>query len=212
MTDSLESRKNAPHKSAAEPAATTRIDRAHVAQTTLEKPAVPAVEWVAAAAGMSPAHAPEQLQRQAGQLADVLRRRVRELDHRESQLNAQMAQFESQSRAARLLLQDRILELDRQQAECETRLRDALERQHRAESEAVGRSGRTAVELDRISAALAEREIRVEAEENRLRLAAQQMQARRESSMQLVRQLMRSVERRRQAVEDSAAQAAAPTG
>jgi hypothetical protein len=59
----------------------------------------------------------EPLRRQAAQLAEYLRERQSELDHRESQLNAQVAQFESDARAARLWLAEREAEhVERQQA------------------------------------------------------------------------------------------------
>jgi chromosome segregation ATPase len=55
--------------------------------------------------------AEEQLRRQAEQLAEYLRARQRELDHREAQLNAQLAQLESDVRTARIWLGEREAEI-----------------------------------------------------------------------------------------------------
>jgi hypothetical protein len=73
----------------------------------------------------------EQLRRQAEQLADYLRSRQRDLDHRESQLNAQSAQLESDARTARIWLGERESELrEREEAEIalERELRQRLDR------------------------------------------------------------------------------------
>jgi hypothetical protein len=77
----------------------------------------------------------EQLQHHAEQLADYLRTRQRELDHRESQLNAQTAQLESDVRTARIWLGER-----------EADLEDRLQRQVALENEWHER-------LDRLAAA-----------------------------------------------------------
>ena len=66
----------------------------HEGENALRTPGEPAIEE------LPPDLADEQLRRQAEQLAEYLRGRQRELDHRESQLNAQSAQLESDARTA----------------------------------------------------------------------------------------------------------------
>jgi hypothetical protein len=101
--------------------------------------------------------AEEQLRRQAEQLAEYLRARQRELDHRESQLNAQSAQLESDARTARIWLGERESEiLDREQfyITLEAQCRQRLDRLAAAEStlnrraEAVEHSGGPSCEMD----------------------------------------------------------------
>jgi hypothetical protein len=115
----------------------TRIDAAHSVQVGSEKsPGICEPEALPPQSGpesLSEAEA-EKLHRQAAQLAEYLRERQSELDHREAQLNAQVAQLESDARAARLWLGERDAEL--------------LERHH-----ALARSEReVAKRLDRLAA------------------------------------------------------------
>jgi hypothetical protein len=126
----------------------TRIDPAHhhggddrslqdislpdaAASSALAAPGEPAVE------ALPPDQADEQLRRQAEQLAEYLRARQRELDHRESQLNAQAAQLESDARTARIWLGEREAELqdrEREQNALESLWRRRLDRLAAAEA------------------------------------------------------------------------------
>ena len=93
----------------------TRIDAAHLATEGQSERVGPGdhsaqqVATVAAesaiAAGPRDAQSPaQQLRTQAAQLADYLRQRQRQLDHRQAQMHAQIAQLESDARAARMSL------------------------------------------------------------------------------------------------------------
>ncbi|MCC6125270.1 MAG: hypothetical protein IT426_09930 [Pirellulales bacterium] len=100
-------------------------------ESALVAPGEPAVE------SLPPDLAGEQLRRQAEQLAEYLRARQRELDHRESQLNAQAAQLESDARTARIWLGEREAELqdrEREQNALESLCRRRLERLAAAEA------------------------------------------------------------------------------
>jgi len=82
-----------------------RFDPPHEAQTAQ------VVEPSAASTPAASSPAEEPIRVQADQLAEHLRIRQKELDHRESQLNSQAARLESQERAARLWLSQREAEL-----------------------------------------------------------------------------------------------------
>jgi hypothetical protein len=108
----------------------------------LTMPGEPSVEE------LPPDLAAEQLRRQGEQLAEYLRSRQRELDHRESQLNAQVAQLEADARTARIWLGERETDIqNRHEAQI------ALERQCRQR-------------LDRLAAAEASLQRRTAAPEN----------------------------------------------
>ncbi len=77
----------------------------------------------------------KQIQFQAGQLANHLRTRQKELDAREAELNSWIAQFESEARAAHLWIEERETDLSardealaRQQEECCQAEREAKRR------------------------------------------------------------------------------------
>jgi hypothetical protein len=170
-----------------------------------------------------------QLATQTAQLVRELDLRQKDLDHRESQLHAQMAQLEQSVRAARLWATEKEAQIaahldDSQSREYEVRTRlDRL-----AAAEAASRRAVAAKEQE--LAAREETLRRHEAElENRDRLLARQSAAeqltrrdfqsqqqrardecayekqridvRREASLELIRQLFAAVERRRQSVE-----------
>jgi septal ring factor EnvC (AmiA/AmiB activator) len=100
------------------PAPDTRIDAAHSIAVGAENPPdglAAEVFLPPIASASTPEEAEEQLHRQAAQLAEYLRTRQRELDHRESRLNAEIAQLESEARAARLWLREREVELHERQ-------------------------------------------------------------------------------------------------
>lgn len=90
----------------------TRIDAPHAVTGGAE--ATAAAKGPATAS--VPGTMPEELQRQARQLETHLQKRQLELDHRESQLNARLAEFERESRAARLWFAERERELSAVQA------------------------------------------------------------------------------------------------
>ncbi len=92
--------------------AEARIDAAHHAAA----PQVPD-PGAGSASGKEPDAAAEQLRTQANQLAEHLRGRQKDLDHREAELNARNAQLESDLRGARLWLSERIAELQQRAAE-----------------------------------------------------------------------------------------------
>jgi hypothetical protein len=112
----------------------TRIDRAHVVDNAAARDAggEPEVEKgdAAPAGGETPRGAPsaddseaaaEQLRNQAEQLAAYLRSRQRDLDQRESRLNARMAQVDASARNTRMTLNQQQAELaERESALAET--------------------------------------------------------------------------------------------
>ena len=217
----------------------TRIDTAHVlANNEAESPAlcptaVPERRDTAGLCGESMLVA-EQLRTQAAQLADHLRARQRDLDHRESQLNARVAQIDNDARNARLHLKQSERELEEKEREvqaCLARLATAeaaATRKHQADDEgsvAAQGEGETggAAEQDLVKAGdpltLPERERALEARtaalkkareafekerkraEEALEYQRQQIDAHRETSQQLVRQMLAGLERRRASIE-----------
>ncbi|MGA2031662.1 MAG: hypothetical protein ABSG68_05360 [Thermoguttaceae bacterium] len=99
---------NLPDSFAAEPLVVplgARIDAPH----TPAAGASPPDEKVS---GNDSSVALEQIETQAAQLAEILRARQQELDHREAQVNARDAQLDSEERAARLWLSQRLAELE----------------------------------------------------------------------------------------------------
>lgn len=85
-----------------EVAVVTRVDPPHVPASALpEIPQTPQLEPVTPLAADS-----DLVARHAGELADHLRSRQRDLDRRESQLHAQWARHESELRTSRLLIRE----------------------------------------------------------------------------------------------------------
>ncbi len=99
-----------------------------------------------------------QAQVQATQLAEHLRRRQQELDHREAELNAWAAQLERDTRAARLWLDERNAELDEtaQPAETIVLQEDAIRRMAEALAERQRRLAESESELEAQREALQE--------------------------------------------------------
>jgi len=171
----------------------TRVDPPHVAAT--QGAGSPAAGQDAAPPPAQPSAIAERLRVQAEQLAAHLRARQQELDHRQSQINANMAQLDCDTRAARLWLMEREAEL-----------------KERAEGLA-GQEGEVQARLERLAAVEAALRQRPETDadagadsarqqaEAALCYEQQQVEAGRQSAAQLVRQLMANVERRREAVE-----------
>jgi hypothetical protein len=176
--------------------------------------------------------ASEQLQRQAEQLAHYLRARQEELDHREAQLNAEIAQLESDLRKARLCLSEREAEQDERRQELDNREKEILERLERlaaadaalkrkpgAELEFAGRSDHLPLEnkqLARQMADLKEERRRWEIErqeaENALQYERQQLEARQEASLQLIRQRESQLEKYRAALESEVLKSSSGSG
>lgn len=109
--------------------ATNRIDPPHEAYSTVPAPDPSAVLPPSTATPVADEPAAEQIRLQADQLAAHLRSRQKELDHREAELNSRIARWESESRAARLWLDERDADVAsrddesaRQQQEVEKRL------------------------------------------------------------------------------------------
>ena len=107
----------------------TRIDRAHVMSTGSATGPVDTVgEALATASDLDDsAGAAEGLRNQADELAAYLRSRMKDLDHRESLLNARSAQFDASLRNAQAALNER-------QAELSQREHDLAEREREVES------------------------------------------------------------------------------
>jgi chromosome segregation ATPase len=120
-------------------------------------------DLIAAITGESPEARRELLEMQANQLSEHLRERLREVDRREAQLNARVAQMESDLRSSRVWLREQEHEFAEREAELRRQLDD---------SRLLG-EGQTAA-VDRTDAesdptTLAERESQVQLKENELR-------------------------------------------
>jgi hypothetical protein len=192
----------------------SRIDGAHRASAASEPaPRSASPELAAAAAGHSATHVAEQLERQTEQLGRHLRDQSRDLDRREAQLNAHLAQLDRDARAARLLHAERTQAFSERESQYFAKLRELSLREAQLAAVAVpstdtplhGDDDQVTQQLHD----LRERQIRLEAEEHRQRLAWQRLEARRAADMQLARQLMRSLERRRLSLDDDEARHAA---
>lgn len=123
-------------------AVSPRFDAAHPAAgghtgegLELPEPAVPAPALLAAVAGKSDVAA-DQLQQQAGELADHLRRRQHELGRRESVLNARSAVYDDQQRSARLWLREQQLDLESRESALR-RQQEELKKQARSRQESA---------------------------------------------------------------------------
>ena len=167
-----------------------------------------------------------QLDRQAAQLGEALDQRAQQLDRREAQLNARAAELEQALRTARLWAQERERELHDRQAELDAR-QQRVEKREQALTEEDERLQRQAAELrcrmaelERLDEQLARREAACRASmaelekqrvqwQNALQHERQKIDLRRTASLQLVRLLMRGVERRRATIEHWAARLAA---
>jgi len=111
------------HESRASDLPATRVDAPHVPDdraAVLERFEAPSAEVLRAVAGRDGAVAIRQLERQTGQLAANLQSRQRDLARRESELNAQLAAFESEMRTTRLIVREREEQLLRQVQRKET--------------------------------------------------------------------------------------------
>ncbi|MCE9544212.1 MAG: hypothetical protein K8T25_01620 [Planctomycetia bacterium] len=160
-----------------------------------------------------------QLRRHAAQLATHLDRMREQLDQREAELNARVAETESQLRTARLWLSERDQEIAHRTADIDERtktlqqgetqlamqqsllaeqMQELHSRQVRlaaAEAQVAAREGAG----DQASADLLRQRQELHSTLNRQQ---QQIDRRRLASVELVRQLLRGCQRRREAVED----------
>jgi hypothetical protein len=135
-SDSMALSEDSPTPDAIHRQPATRVDAAHpplasnhaTALLPVDAPQPAPRETVMAATGRSPVHAQVQLQMQAAQLGDQLKRRQEELDRREAQMNAETAELENELRQARLWLRERTEELDRREAEMQAQA-DSLQEQ-----------------------------------------------------------------------------------
>ncbi len=149
----------------------TRIDPAHPIRSKepLELGAGPR-ELALIAAGDMASHTGEQIRTQAGQLAGHLRAKQKQIDHREAQLNARIAQLEREVRTSRLWCAEREHLFIQRERELEQEVAEL-----RQEIKAFSASEVSAyAELDEHRAELREREADLDAREHRL--CAGQMQ------------------------------------
>ena len=119
----------------------TRVDAPHVAhgdaaaeqeeplgQALLEVAAEPTPSLLAAVAGETLESRREQLQLQVSQLAGHLRERLREVDRRESAINARVSQLEADLRTSRLWLRERENEFQQREQELRQQIDELEER------------------------------------------------------------------------------------
>jgi DNA repair exonuclease SbcCD ATPase subunit len=127
----------------------TRIDRPHVMPTTAEPGSIPAEIVDEALAEISDlddsAAAGVELHHQADELAAYLRARLKELDHRESLLNARSAQLDAALRGAQAMINERQVELAGREQELADRERD-FESHPEARTPAVTESQPSSIE------------------------------------------------------------------
>ncbi len=157
----------------------------------------------------------EQLQRQAEQLAHFLRDRQGELDHREAQLNAEIAQLETDLRRERLYFSEREAEQELRRQELDKREKEILERLERlaaadavlkrktgAEAELAARSAGHTLENAQPARQLSnlndQRQRHLEEAENRLAQAQAETQKFQEQLTAQRRELREEIHRERQ--------------
>ena len=123
----------------------------------------PSADLIAAVTGQSAEARREQLELQADQLSEHLRERLREVDRREAQLNARVAQLESDLRSSRVWLREQEHEFAEREAELRRQLEDAHVRGE------TGVDAAETVDLESAHAELAERERQLALKANDLR-------------------------------------------
>lgn len=193
-----------------------RIDKPHApiaAESNSAAAADHPEKKIPATVAAMPETVAQQLRTQAAQLAGHLRSRQRDLDHRDAQINAKIAQVETASRALRLWEQERGEELAEKSADLrkqEQVLKRRLARLAASEAAAMRVAERAAQQK-------ASRQLETERKraEEALRHERQQIDAHREAAMEMVRRALAGVEKHRAAVEARARclaeQAARPT-
>lgn len=166
-----------------------------------------------------------QLRIQADQLALHLRSRQRELDRREAELNARAAQFDHEGRVARLTLGQQQEDFEQRSAALQTQERDVEQRLARLagveatldrkraewEEQHTRREEQLAARADRLEKEAAEQQVsrerflaEMERRESDLLAQKKKIDLRREASLQLVRQLLAGLQRRRLEIETRA--------
>lgn len=182
----------------------TRVDPAHVVLRDESVPD-PSVDIPETGRGSQREELERSLQRQANQLAEHLRQRRRELDHRESKLNAQLALLENDNRRARLWLAGREAELEeardelrRRQEELEDRAKRLAEEASRPAPEHLERQRK----LDAREAELQAREARLQGWEMDLRASTEEVQSLRGELDAEVRARGETLEEERAAFEE----------
>jgi septal ring factor EnvC (AmiA/AmiB activator) len=102
-----------------------RTDTPHATMKNCPKTVEPVpVKLAMAAAGQSAEQSADQLEAQAGQLASYLQERQRDVDGREAQLNARVAQLENELRTARLWVRERDHEFSEREQVLQQRIAD----------------------------------------------------------------------------------------
>jgi hypothetical protein len=181
MTKSnAERRKNHPNREASRPVTEKRIDGRHAlgdaepahgsGPSTAEQAAM-AIQTLPPKLATA-SSAADHLRTQAVQLAEYLRTRQRDLDHREAQLNAQSAQIESGQRSARLWVSQRETEVEAQQqamARRQTEIESAAAEVERRLQEAAEWEKDLQRRRDELDAGATENRLRVEEREQSLR-------------------------------------------
>jgi len=201
-----------PAEKAAKPAGEVRVDPPHEVCKAPQPPepqveeSNPNLAGPAAGGDVAASQLPDscdavaqRLRTQAAQLAAHLGARQQELDHREGELNARAAELDRDLRTARLWLAEREADLNGRDEEAAARERQVVQRLARLAVAETAQEGRA-----QTPEAIAGREEGLQRREAALQLEQQQLDARREVSLQLVRQLLAGVERQRQAVEQHA--------
>ncbi len=148
----------------------------------------------------------QQVQSQAAQLAEHLRVRQQELDHREAELNAWAAQLERDARAARLWLEERSAELEEtaQPAETIVLQEDAIRRMAEALAERERHLAGSETELEAQRAALQAFHEQLTADRQRL---DEESRARRERLAADDARLATEMEQKRREVQQRSEQA-----
>ncbi len=210
-----------------------RVDAAHVLGSAPPEPAgaqpTGAEVLSSAAAGQLTLDLLPRLRLQGRQLAQLLSEREQDLDRREAQQHAQVADLDNQMRAARLWLVERqeelaqhaanLAERERSVTEAEMRIAAAashvedlrrqseqgLGRREEAASQRDGELVRLAARLNEQAAALraSQQQFAEEraAQQRQLQIEQQQSAAQSAAMMASVRQALAALERRRQAIE-----------
>lgn len=216
-----------------------RIDAAHPIAGQEAAPATEALQPSdhSAAEASGGDDLPEQLRLQAEQLAAELQRRRDQLDRRESRLNARDADQDNEARGLRMWLVERQQELDDRETSLIRREREIEDRSSQIiAAEAYQESSQTEAQRymqkqqalqDRRQAALDQREHELAQREAALdhateeldssreqyqqatTLELQRIETRRAASLQMIRLGLEGLERRRQAIEQQAAEAEA---
>ena len=185
----------------------TRLDAAHVRADDEIAEGIAPVRLVdpAPSLALSAVAAVQQVRSQATQLAAHLQRQQVSVDHREAELNARLADMESQVRSARLWLSEHHLEISRQKAELYRREKEIAERESRLapiQNETTG-SWPDASAASSKGSNPAERTVELDRRERELDALAERLAGRLAAAEQVedVQQALRALETRNQNLE-----------